>query len=984
MVRFEGCPRIRIKRPWLLLVTLVLIVALFKNSFPNATLDGIASFSVESYSVLRDTSINGTTSSGTPNNVSAAAAAASYASNGSISVANTPPPSEAKKPESPNASTGSASVANTKSPLGTSGSGEKQPETSTAIPVDDASVSRVPLGWTDDVYAQVKAQGSTFDSTISIRLGDDVVGHVLNGRLVANVDESYLFWFEGSLRLCDLLRNMTLSASIDGMQPVPPALVNVTMDCVDYATNRGGFGQGNWVTAVYSARMAAALAGVDFQFQCKTGRQHQMELLLPWFDRYQVAPTNRSVWPYSGPRPNQGEACPVKYPSLRIDHMASQMQDDLRKMAVTLVGSRGEARRHPEVPHDAMPLIPDVVLDDVALHFRCGDVLGGAKRNDFGMIRFNEYKKWIPHGTPSIGILTQSFEKDQNRNEDKRKADACRTVVAALADYLHSFAPSAQIFIRNSINETLPLTYARLVMANYSITSLSSFGIFPVIGTFGQGYFQKGNRGVNPFATHVPKYLENVHQMEAEVRGTGSMWGKPVEELIEWFVHDPNKKEQPAIPTGETTVATPPAQAEKPSNRTDGTQPEGKSANTTVLAWNHEVWRKAMEGADDLIGSTPILVEEAIGFFRGGKLVVNVDQKYLFWKDGARKLCRLLKNMTLAATSIVDTQPVAVASLVNITMDCLYFAKKHPALGQGNWVTAVYSAKMAAAVAGVDFKFQCKDLRDSQMKFVLPWFDQYQPALRNRTVWPYGGARPTQNETCPPSYPFLRIDHVASMIRDDLRRMAVTIVGTRDYIRRHPDVPAEALPLIPNVQLDDVALHFRCGDVLGGARRSDFGMIRFNEYKKWIPKDIRSIGILTQPFEIKNSRPQDRRRAGSCQKVVYALVDYLNAFAPRATIRIHNGVNETLPLAYARLVMANYSITSLSSFGIFPVIGTFGQGYFQKGNSGVNPFATYIPAYLDNVHEMEADCRTTASMIGQPVEDLIAWFVNDTETALMS
>ena len=71
-----------------------------------------------------------------------------------------------------------------------------------------------------------------------------------------------------------------------------------------------------------------------------------------------------------------------------------------------------------------------------------------------------------------------------------------------------------------------------------TITSLSSFGIFPIIGTFGQGYFQKGNRGVNPFATHIPNILSNIHQMEADVRGTGQMRGKSIENLIEWFVND--------------------------------------------------------------------------------------------------------------------------------------------------------------------------------------------------------------------------------------------------------------------------------------------------------------------------------------------------------------------------------------------------------------------------------------------------------------
>jgi hypothetical protein len=135
--------------------------------------------------------------------------------------------------------------------------------------------------------------------------------------------------------------------------------------------------------------------------------------------------------------------------------MASQIQDDLRRMAVNLVGTRDAVRTHIDVPPDKPPLIPDVELDDVALHFRCGDVLGGAKRNDFGMIRFYEYKKWIPRDTESIAILTQPFEKERNRGQDSRKADNCKTVVEALVSYLQAFAPKSRITIRNDINETL-------------------------------------------------------------------------------------------------------------------------------------------------------------------------------------------------------------------------------------------------------------------------------------------------------------------------------------------------------------------------------------------------------------------------------------------------------------------------------------------------------------------------------------------------
>ena len=65
-----------------------------------------------------------------------------------------------------------------------------------------------------------------------------------------------------------------------------------------------------------------------------------------------------------------------------------------KEMAVTLVGSR-EGKEHPDVPVDQALLIPDVEVEDVVIHFRCGDVMGGVRRNDFGMISFSEYKKWI-------------------------------------------------------------------------------------------------------------------------------------------------------------------------------------------------------------------------------------------------------------------------------------------------------------------------------------------------------------------------------------------------------------------------------------------------------------------------------------------------------------------------------------------------------------------------------------------------------------
>jgi hypothetical protein len=217
---------------------------------------------------------------------------------------------------------------------------------------------------------------------------------------------------------------------------------------------------------------------------------------------------------------------------------------------------------------------------------------------------------------------------------------------------------------------------------------------------------------------------------------------------------------------------------------------------------------------------------------------------------------------------------------------------------------------------------------------------------------------------------------MASEVRKDVQKMAVTLVGSRDEIRSSSNIPTDQAPLIPNVTLDDVVIHFRCGDVMGGAKRDDFGMIKFSEYKKWISKDARSIGILTQPFEKERNRGKDAGKVEGCRRATYLLVDCLQTFLPNATISIHNGPTETLPLAYARLAMANQSFTSLSSFGIFPVIGTFGDGYFQKGNRGVNPFANYLPQYFPNLHQMDAPKLGTGEMYRMNVSDILEWFVS--------
>ena len=388
-------------------------------------------------------------------------------------------------------------------------------------------------------------------------------------------------------------------------------------------------------------------------------------------------------------------------------------------------------------------------------------------------------------------------------------------------------------------------------------------------------------------------------------------------------------------------------------------------------------------------------VGDTFGRIIGDRLVVDANHTHMFWFDGQTRLCNVLRDMTnVDVLGSVTTErnsaplPQRRGPLLNVTVDCQEI-KKDERFGEGNWITALYCVKIAAAVAKVDMQFQCSNGRDSQMTMLLPWFDGIQLAPIDSTdnPWPYAGEAgtvqpPDEEVACTAKYPNIRVDLMSNMIRSDIRRMAIALVGSRygGTTRQH-SMNIDQSPLIPNITLDDVVIHFRCGDVMGGARRGDFGMIQFSEYKKWIiPSATQSVGIVTQPFDSKLTRGKDRGKVEACKRATYALVDYLKGFLlPNTTISIHNNENETLPLAYARLAMAKQSFTSLSSFGIFPIIGTFGDGYFQRGNRGVNPFGKYLPDFFPNVHMMKAPVISTGVMYNKIqnncLDEILDWFV---------
>jgi len=191
-----------------------------------------------------------------------------------------------------------------------------------------------------------------------------------------------------------------------------------------------------------------------------------------------------------------------------------------------------------------------------------------------------------------------------------------------------------------------------------------------------------------------------------------------------------------------------------------------------------------------------------------------------------------------------------------------------------------------------------------------------------------------------------------------------------------------------HLELDDTTIHFRGGDLLRTVAHKGYGFLRFDVYVKLIQdhyydnasaatnstkRGPRSIGIVTQAFDDNNvgeynhtirknnassatsqvhpspkknrqPRPQqtsmdqrlvDAHTGGRGRILVTALSEHLQKAFPNAQIRIHAG--ESMPLSYARMILAQQTIGAFSSFAVFPAMATFGTGYLRHPQ-GMGPY----------------------------------------------
>ena len=275
----------------------------------------------------------------------------------------------------------------------------------------------------------------------------------------------------------------------------------------------------------------------------------------------------------------------------------------------------------------------------------------------------------------------------------------------------------------------------------------------------------------------------------------------------------------------------------------------------------------------------------------------------------------------------------------NITFGCQeLFAKS--SCGTGNFLGLYYGMRLAAHVyENVEVHFTCHDAEAMRNHLILPWMTGVFPARLPHQPSAFPDLTPRDKWCACHLQP---VGHMIPSIQKDLRRMAVALVGRSAVdgaiqtppldTTNHPSflpqlaIDSNGTTAAPfaDIELDDAVLHFRCGDLMDSSH-SSFAFMNFRGYTRHINPNVKSIGILTQPFTTDSvqarSIDSESHIRDRCRTVVQALVEYIQERFPHARMRIHN--TESIALTYARMILAQQAISGISTFGVMPAAATF-------------------------------------------------------------
>ncbi|KAI2501105.1 hypothetical protein MHU86_13396 [Fragilaria crotonensis] len=269
---------------------------------------------------------------------------------------------------------------------------------------------------------------------------------------------------------------------------------------------------GNHLGRWYEARAIASAAGVTLHMDCESPITDSIP---QYWKPSQTVLDNPSS--FSWKKACQNSFSNLVYPhesGIGLDHMVGAIRSDLRNMTQTMLSKTAGLEQD---------------LDEAVIHLRIGDI-GRGVNPLYGLVPYHVYTNLIPPNTQTIGVITAPFhqKRDHFHANDPELNEA---VVVAARDHIQSKFPDARVSIRNG-DETITVTYARMVAANWSFCGSSTFCLFPALATAGESYIlQSPLYGAKQgWLSKVAESFKNVHYIEGKMISSA--------EYHEWNITD--------------------------------------------------------------------------------------------------------------------------------------------------------------------------------------------------------------------------------------------------------------------------------------------------------------------------------------------------------------------------------------------------------------------------------------------------------------
>lgn len=168
----------------------------------------------------------------------------------------------------------------------------------------------------------------------------------------------------------------------------------------------------------------------------------------------------------------------------------------------------------------------------------------------------------------------------------------------------------------------------------------------------------------------------------------------------------------------------------------------------------------------------------------------------------------------------------------------------------------------------------------------------------------------------------------------------------------------------------DVALHYRCGDILG-LHTEKYGLLPHSTFLRLIEarhdrEDNISIIILNGK---KSTRPRDVMYTETCKTIVTDLIYYLNQNFPNARISAPN--NGSIAVDYIRLIRAkSMAICGSSTFCLWPSLANPNSRIY---NSRLFPWINTLHGNSTVFNSIMLKPRRNQTILEMGVESILAW-----------